>query len=92
MFQKSRDRTAPRTSGTVPGATHDHARLRTRVFASPNDGHPVHENVPDPFGNLVRILVGGPVDDGLGVKNDDVGVETLTDHTAIRNRQPCRDR
>ena len=78
-------------SGAVPGPTHDHARFGTRVLALTNNGYAVHENVSDPVGDLVGIFVRGPVDDGLGVENDDVGIKTLTEHTPIRNRQTCCD-
>ena len=74
-------------SGPVSGPTHDHAGLGTRVFASTNNGHAVHKNVSDPVRDLMGIFVRGPVDDGLRIEDDDIGIKALAEHTPIQNRE-----
>src|SRR4029077_9962574 len=61
----------------------DAPRLCSRVPAAAHHLHPVYQHLTHSDRQLVRLLVRGPIDDGVGVEHHDVGVHPFVQHATV---------
>src|SRR5680860_599802 len=78
-------------SGHISWSIHAHPRTGIRVGAIPDNGCSIDEDIADALGQLVRIGVGGVIDNRVRVENHDIGEHAFPEESAIPQSEAIGD-